>query len=89
MSEQLHEQFLRKSRSSFINNEENFKDLASDLSVRFRETLKPLLNSNHLRPSGQNSVVWRNGIERVFIKLEAQTALWSRNHKFPDLTLRW
>ncbi|KAL9074565.1 MAG: hypothetical protein Q9161_002157 [Pseudevernia consocians] len=52
VSEQLHEQFLRKSRNTFINNEDNFKDLVSDLSVRLLEILKPLLNLNHLRPKG-------------------------------------
>lgn len=85
MSEELHEQFLRKSRSFYVNDEDNFKHLASELSLRLRETLKSLSHSSRLQPVGEDTTVWLESLKRVFLgslKLKAQTALRSGKHKF-------
>lgn len=85
MSEELHEQLLRKSRSFYINDEDNFKTLASDLSMRLCETMKRFLYYNHLRTTGDDSGVWLKNFKRIFLgslKLKAQTALRRGKHTF-------
>ncbi len=84
MSDKLHEQILRKSRSLFIKNDANFEEQACSLSHYLLDTLKPFLVYNQLVPTGETSV-WIDHMKRVFVsslKLKAQTVLRSGRHKF-------
>ena len=85
VSTKLYEQLLRESRSTYVENEQNFEPYVGDLSRRLHETLKPFLECNKILPVHEQYNSWFAGLQTLFLgalKFKAQITLLNGKHCF-------